>query len=92
MRRAAEEAARAADPLPLSTTPRPSTRPRLRPLFQVATEDVVYMLHGMGVETGLDLEKLVLAGRDVTEFLGIETRSKAGAALWRKMVREGRAE
>jgi hydroxymethylglutaryl-CoA lyase len=56
----------------------------------VATEDVVYMLQGMGVDTGIDLEKLVVAGREVTEFLGIETRSKAGGALWRKMVKEGR--
>ena len=56
----------------------------------VATEDVVYMLHGMGVETGLDLERLVWAGREVTEFLGIETRSKAGGALWKRMVKEGR--
>ena len=47
----------------------------------VATEDVVYMLQGMGVETGLDLEKLVEAGKEVTEFLGIETRSKVGKAM-----------
>jgi len=56
----------------------------------VATEDVVYMLHGMGVQTGLDLERLAWAGREVTEFLGIQTRSKAGLALWKKMVKEGR--
>ena len=48
------------------------------------------MLHGMGVETGLDRERLVWAGREVTEFLGIETRSKAGGALWKRMVKEGR--
>ncbi len=28
----------------------------------VATEDVVYMLHGMGIETGIDLDKLIDAG------------------------------
>ena len=28
----------------------------------VATEDVVYMLHGMGISTGIDLDKLVVAG------------------------------
>jgi hydroxymethylglutaryl-CoA lyase len=28
----------------------------------VATEDVLYMLHGMGIKTGIDLEKLVDAG------------------------------
>ena len=48
------------------------------------------MLHGLGVETGLDLERLVWAGREVTEFLGIQTRSKAGDALWKKMVKDGR--
>jgi hypothetical protein len=49
------------------------------------------MLEGMGVSTGIDLEKLVLAGRQVTEFLGTETRSKAGGAIYRRMVKEGRA-
>jgi isopropylmalate/homocitrate/citramalate synthase len=29
----------------------------------VATEDVVYMLHGMGIDTGIDLDQLIDAGR-----------------------------
>ena len=33
----------------------------------VATEDLVYMLHGMGIETGIDLEKLIEAGRFISE-------------------------
>ena len=36
----------------------------------VATEDVVYMLHGMGVETGIDLEKLIETGRFISDFIG----------------------
>ena len=33
----------------------------------VATEDLVYMLHGMGIETGIDLDRLVEAGRAAGE-------------------------
>lgn len=35
-----------------------------------ATEDLVYMLHGMGIETGIDLNKLAEAGRFIGEALG----------------------
>ena len=35
----------------------------------VATEDLVYMLHGMGIETGIDLEKLINAGRFISGVL-----------------------
>ena len=35
----------------------------------VATEDVVYMLHGMGIETGIDLDKLIDAGKYISDFL-----------------------
>ena len=35
----------------------------------VATEDVVYMLHGMGIETGIDLDKLIDAGVYISEAL-----------------------
>jgi hydroxymethylglutaryl-CoA lyase len=47
----------------------------------VATEDVVYLLHGMGIETGLDLEKLVLTGQWISEFLGRKSNSRAGNAI-----------
>lgn len=47
----------------------------------VATEDVVYMLHGMGVETGIDLEALAGAGQFISAVCGRETQSKAGRAL-----------
>jgi hydroxymethylglutaryl-CoA lyase len=36
----------------------------------VATEDLVYMLHGMGIETGLDLDKLVEAAREAERIVG----------------------
>lgn len=47
----------------------------------VASEDVVYMLHGMGIATGVDLEKLSETGRWLAALLGRETGSKAGKAL-----------
>ena len=47
----------------------------------VATEDVVYMLHGMGIETGVDLVKLVNAGRSISEILGRKPQSKVNLAL-----------
>jgi hydroxymethylglutaryl-CoA lyase len=36
----------------------------------VATEDLVYMLHGMGIETGLDLDKLIEAGKLAERIVG----------------------
>ena len=48
----------------------------------LATEDLLYMLHGMGIETGVDLEKVAAASRRVATALGRELPSrylKAGA-------------
>ena len=42
----------------------------------VSTEDVVYMLEGMGVRTGIDLDKLVDCGRMASAFVGHEVPSK----------------
>ena len=47
----------------------------------VATEDVVYMLHGMGIETGVDLRKLVAAGRYIAEQIGRAPASKVSIAM-----------
>ena len=47
----------------------------------VATEDVVYMLHGMGIATGVDLERLVDIGQWICGVLGKEPASRAGRAL-----------
>ena len=50
----------------------------------VASEDVVYLLHGMGIETGIDLDKLIDAGQFISDFLGRSTQSRAGKALFNK--------
>ena len=50
----------------------------------VATEDVVYMLHGMGIETGIDLDKLIQAGVFISDFLGRKTHSRAANALLKR--------
>lgn len=47
----------------------------------VASEDVVYMLHGLGIETGIDLARLVETGHWLAGRLGRETGSRAGRAL-----------
>ena len=50
----------------------------------VATEDVVYMLHGMGIETGIDLDALIDAGAFISGFLGRKPNSRAATALLNK--------
>ncbi|WP_186298405.1 hydroxymethylglutaryl-CoA lyase [Extensimonas perlucida] len=50
----------------------------------VATEDVVYMLHGMGIETGINLDKLIDAGVYISDFLGRKTQSRAATAILNK--------
>ena len=50
----------------------------------VATEDVVFMLHGMGIDTGIDLERLVDAGAYISGVLGRAPVSRAGKALLAK--------
>ncbi|WP_144213843.1 hydroxymethylglutaryl-CoA lyase [Shewanella donghaensis] len=47
----------------------------------LATEDVVYMLHGMGIETGIDLQKLAQAGMKISQVLDRPTGSKVAQAL-----------
>jgi len=47
----------------------------------VATEDVVYMLNGMGIETGVDLGKVAQAGRAICRTLGRRPTSKVAVAL-----------
>jgi hydroxymethylglutaryl-CoA lyase len=50
----------------------------------VASEDVVYLLHGMGIETGIDLDKLIDAGQYISDFLGRKSLSRAANALLAK--------
>jgi hydroxymethylglutaryl-CoA lyase len=47
----------------------------------VATEDLVYMLKGLGVETGVDLAKLKEAGDYISESLHRDTQSKVSLAM-----------
>jgi len=47
----------------------------------VATEDLVYLLQGLEVESGVDLNKLISAGQEICQALRRKTQSKAAAAL-----------
>jgi hydroxymethylglutaryl-CoA lyase len=47
----------------------------------VATEDVLYLLDGLGIETGVDLDKVVEAGQWICAILGREPSSKAARAI-----------
>jgi len=53
----------------------------------VATEDVVYMLEGMGIRTGVDMEKLLAATNDVAKLLGRTPVSRVASALNAKRTR-----
>jgi hydroxymethylglutaryl-CoA lyase len=46
----------------------------------VATEDIVYLMHRMGIETGIDLTRLAKAGAEISRVLGRASQSKAGTA------------
>lgn len=54
----------------------------------VATEDVLYMLDGMGIETGVEMARLVEAGRFVCDAIGRENASRAGRAIAARMERQ----
>jgi hydroxymethylglutaryl-CoA lyase len=54
----------------------------------VATEDVVYMLNGLGVRTGVDLDRLVAIGEWICGILNKEPTSKASRALAAKKKRQ----
>ncbi|KAJ1339243.1 hypothetical protein BSLG_006381 [Batrachochytrium salamandrivorans] len=51
----------------------------------VATEDVVYMLHGLGLQTGVDLESLAKTGHFISKQLNRPNGSKAGLAIANKL-------
>lgn len=50
----------------------------------VATEDVLYMLHGMGIETGIDLDKVIDAGDFISCHLNRANASRVGRAILNK--------
>jgi hydroxymethylglutaryl-CoA lyase len=47
----------------------------------VATEDVLHLLHGLGIETGIDLDMVVDAGQFISQHLGRKADSRAGNAI-----------
>ena len=47
----------------------------------VASEDVVYLMNGLGIETGVDLDKLRTAGRTISNLLGRPPASRVARAL-----------
>jgi hydroxymethylglutaryl-CoA lyase len=53
----------------------------------VATEDVLYMLHGLGIRTGVDLDKIVDTGQWICRVIGKEPASKAGKAIAAKRAK-----
>ena len=56
----------------------------------IATEDLVSMLHEMGIETGVDLPRLIVASRSAQEVLGRPLGShvlSAGPVQWTEEVR-----
>ncbi|MBI0327134.1 hydroxymethylglutaryl-CoA lyase [Burkholderia plantarii] len=50
----------------------------------VATEDVLYLMQGLGIETGIDLSEVVEAGDFISRAIGRENASRAGRALLAK--------
>jgi hydroxymethylglutaryl-CoA lyase len=50
----------------------------------VATEDVVYLLHGLGIDTGIDLDQLIDAGVFISEALGRQPNSLVSRAVLNK--------
>ena len=57
----------------------------------LASEDLLYMLDGLGIETGVDLEILAAAGRFITEALGRPAQSRVARALAGKAAGSGSA-
>ena len=52
----------------------------------VATEDVLYLMHGLGIETGIDIFKIVDAGDKICKVLGRKNQSKVANALMANAV------
>ncbi|HYM48670.1 MAG TPA: hydroxymethylglutaryl-CoA lyase [Burkholderiaceae bacterium] len=52
----------------------------------VATEDVLYLLNGLGIETGIDFAKAVATGQWISNILGRKAHSRAGNAITAKLA------
>lgn len=51
----------------------------------MATEDVLYLLHGLGIATGIDLDAVVRTGDFISQAIGRPNASRVGRALLAKM-------
>jgi hydroxymethylglutaryl-CoA lyase len=58
----------------------------------LATEDVVYMLHGLGISTGIDMNKLLDAGEFIDGALQRQSQSKVARALRVKAQKQAAAK
>jgi len=58
----------------------------------VASEDLLYMLNGMGIDTGVDLSGLVDAGLYISKYLGRKSGSRVAQALASKVEQESKTE
>ena len=47
----------------------------------VSSEDVLYLMQGLGIETGIDLDAVVDAGQFISTHLGRKAASRAGNAI-----------
>ena len=47
----------------------------------VATEDVLYLMHGLGIETGVDIYKILAAGDMICKLIGRKNQSKVANAM-----------
>ncbi|MGC9237267.1 MAG: hydroxymethylglutaryl-CoA lyase [Thiomonas sp.] len=54
----------------------------------LATEDLLYLLHGLGIDTGVDLRAVVQTGDFITRAIGRPNHSRAGRALLAKWAAE----
>ncbi|GAB3521750.1 hydroxymethylglutaryl-CoA lyase [Photobacterium alginatilyticum] len=54
----------------------------------VATEDVIYLCHGLGIDTGIDLDKVADAGWNICQQLGKLPSSKASLAIRARKIRD----
>ena len=65
------------------------TQPACDAAGNVATEDVVYLLDGLGVRHGVNLDKLLDASQYITSALGKSSQSRAGKAMLAKRFQKG---
>jgi hydroxymethylglutaryl-CoA lyase len=54
----------------------------------VSTEDVLYMMNGLGIATGIDLDQVVDAGQFISRHLGRKAASRAGNAIAAKRAND----